>query len=201
MARTYQLKRRAEHQEATRQRIVEATVELHQTVGGTQATISAIAERAGVERLTVYRHFPDERSLLTACTGHYLAQHPTPDPKCWQKLAEPEDRLRTGLNEVYAYHRRTEQMFTHAAHDLEDMPVLREVLAPMFAHWTLMRDILARGWHGNAEPHALVLAAIAHALDFSTWRSLVRVQGLEDAEAVDLMACMVRCAARAQAAS
>jgi AcrR family transcriptional regulator len=200
MPRTYQLKQRAERQEATRQRIVEATVELHQTVGGTQATISAIAERAGVERLTVYRHFPDERSLLTACTGHYLAQHPPPDPTRWQQLVEPEDRLRTGLTEVYAFHRRTEPMFAHAIHDMEDMPILRELMAPMFAHWTLMRDILARGWDGNAEQRTLVLAAIAHALDFSTWRSLARVQGLGDADAVDLMVGMVRCAARAHAA-
>src|SRR5438552_15155801 len=79
MARKYQLKRRAERQEETRQRIVEATIALHQTVGGAGATISAIAARAGVERPTVYRHFPDERALLTACTGHYLALNPPPD--------------------------------------------------------------------------------------------------------------------------
>jgi AcrR family transcriptional regulator len=200
VARKYELKRRAERQEATRQRIVEAAVELHQTVGGAQATISAIAARAGVERLTVYRHFPDERALVTACTGHYLAQHPLPDPTPWQQVDEPEDRFRTGLAEVYAYHRRTEQMFTHAAHDMEDVPVLRELLAPMFAHWRRMRDILARGWGDDPQPHAQVLAAIGHALDFRTWRSLVREQGLDDAQAVELMVGMVQCAARSRAA-
>jgi AcrR family transcriptional regulator len=199
MARTYQLKRRAERQDATRQRIVEATVELHQTVGGAGATISAIAERAGVERLTVYRHFPDERSLLTACTGHYLAQHPAPDPTPWQQIDDPEARLRTGLTEIYAYHRRTEQMSIHAVHDMEDMPVLRELLEPVQAHWARTRDILACAWAEEGQAQAVVSAAIGHALDFSTWRSLVRGQGLEDAQVVDLMVGMVRCAALAHA--
>ena len=95
--RKYELKKRAEHQEETRQRIVEATVHLHETIGGQAATISAIAQQAGVERLTVYRHFPDERSLVTACTRHYLEQHPPPNAERWCGLGEPELCLRTAL--------------------------------------------------------------------------------------------------------
>ncbi len=106
MTRKYDMKRRAKRQEETRQRIVEATVELHKTVGMARTTISAIAEKAGVERLTVYRHFPDERALFSACSGHWNAANPPPDPASWTQVADPEERLRSALSEVYAYHRR-----------------------------------------------------------------------------------------------
>ena len=195
MARKYELKRRAERQEETRRRIVEATVELHQTVGGAGATISAIAERAGVERPTVYRHFPDERSLLTACTSHYLDLNPPPDPATWLHIAEPAARLRAALTAVYAFHRRTERMMTNAAHDLETMPVLREVLAPLFAYWEMVRETLLSGWPREGDAGRLVGVAIGHALDFRTWRALAGEQAVSDEELVDLMGAFVSVAA------
>ena len=124
MPRKYELRRRAERQEETRRRIIEATVVLHEAQGAPRTTISDIAAQAGVERATVYRHFPDERTLLAACTGHYVAQHPRPDPTPWDEIADPASRLRTALAEVYAYHRRTERMTDRAARDLADAPVL-----------------------------------------------------------------------------
>ncbi len=192
MPRKYELRRRAERQEETRRRIVEATVALHETLGVPRTTISDIAARAGVERATVYRHFPDERTLFGACTGHYLARHPPPDPAPWQEIADPEAQLRTGLVEVYAYHRRTEPMADRAERDLPDVPVLREVLAPNLAHWARVRDALTAGWSVPEERRALVAAAVGHAVAFSTWRSLVREQGLDDAQAVEAMAALVR---------
>ena len=197
MARKYQQKRRLEEQAKTRQRIVEAAVELHQTVGGRQATISAIAARAGVERLTVYRHFPDERSLFTACTTHYGAQHPLPDPAAWKAIADPRIRLRTALAAIYAYHRETEQMSIHAARDLQEFPVRREVLAPVLAYWGRVREILADGWTTEAARARQVDASVGHALSFQTWHSLVREQGISHAEAVELMVGMVWCATNA----
>src|SRR5579883_783860 len=180
MARKYQLRRRAQRQEETRQRIIEAAVYLHQTVGGAKATISAIAELAGVERLTVYRHFPDERSLVTACVGHYQAANPPPDPGPWQSVEDAEQRLRRALSEIYAYHRRTEPMSLHAMRDIEEVPVLREVLAPSFAYWEQVRDLLAATWASPNAPYAVCIrAAVGHAISFQTWRSLVREQGLE----------------------
>ncbi|HEX7734814.1 MAG TPA: TetR/AcrR family transcriptional regulator [Ktedonobacteraceae bacterium] len=194
MPRKYQLQRRAQLQEETRQRIVEAAVHLHQTVGGAKATISAIAELAGVERLTVYRHFPDERSLATACVGHYQATNPPPDPGPWQNIEDAEQRLRKALHEIYAYHRRTEQMSIHALRDIEEVPVLREVLAPSFAYWEQVRDLLASVWGTPNAPYSgRIRAAVGHAISFQTWRSLVREQGLEDGEAIELMASMLRC--------
>src|SRR5688572_3264532 len=117
MTRKYEQRLRAERREETRQRIVEAAVALHEAVGGAGATISAIAERAGVERATVYRHFPDERSLFTACTRHYNAANPPPDPSPWHEIPAPETRLRVALAEIYAYYRRTERMAERAAED------------------------------------------------------------------------------------
>src|ERR671916_2681939 len=126
MTRKYDMKRRAERQEETRRRIVEATVELHQTVGMARTTISAIAEKAGVQRLTVYRHFPDERGLFSACTGLYMGANPPPDPASWTQVADPQERLRVALAEVYAYHRPTEPIFSNFSRALPVKPILLE---------------------------------------------------------------------------
>lgn len=190
MPRTYTQKKRAQDQEDTRKRIVEATVCLHQEIGGPSTTISAIAERAGVERATVYRHFPDEHALLLGCTDHYLALNPPPDPAVWSVIDNRELRLCTALTEIYAYHRRTEVMMARAAIDVPQMPVLREVLTPMFAFWGMVRDLLAEPWtaEGNG---SLFRAAIGHAIAFQTWQSLVRNEGVAEGEAVRLMLGMI----------
>lgn len=193
MARKYELKRRAEKQEETRRRITEATVELHKTVGMARTTISAIAENAGVERLTVYRHFPDERALFSACSSHYMGANPPPDPEPWTRIAVLEERLRRALEEVYAYHYRTEPIMVNLFRDAPVKPILMEIAEPYFRHWERMREVLAIGWNARGKRRALLLAAIAHALDFQTWHSLVRQQGLDDEQAVEIMSGMVRC--------
>lgn len=189
MARRYRLQRRAEQQAETRRRIVEATVALHQEVGPARTSISAIAARAGVERPTVYRHFPDERSLFSACTGHYNALNPLPDFESWRQVSDPKAQLRQALTELYAYHRRTEPMQERSRRDLQELPVMAEILAPLFAYVDKMQRLLASSW--SPEPSPLVMAAVGHAISFETWRSLVRQQGLSDEEAVELMVCLV----------
>src|SRR5689334_23081270 len=118
MARKYELRQRAEARAVTRQRIVDATVALHGSVGPAATTISAIAERAGVQRLTVYRHFPDKRALFQACSGHWAALHPLPDPSSWPAVADPAARLELALRELYAHYRETEQMTANIRRDL-----------------------------------------------------------------------------------
>jgi AcrR family transcriptional regulator len=196
MARKYDMRRRAKRQEETRQRITEATVELHEALGPAKTTISAIAEKAGVQRLTVYRHFPDERALFSACRGHYMAANPPPDPASWTQVADPEERLRRALAEVYAYHRRTEQMMANVVRDAQVHSLTREFSEPYFRHWNRMRYVLATGWGAQDQQLELLLGALGHALDFQTWRSLARQQGLDDEQAVELMVKMVRCAMR-----
>jgi AcrR family transcriptional regulator len=183
MARSYQLKRRAERQDETRQRIIEATIELHQTIGPARTTISEIAERARVGRVTVYRHFPDEATLSRACSGQYFERHPFPDPDRWQKIADRAERLQTGLRETYAYHAATEAMISHALADARDHPVM----APYHAHWQHAADVLSAPWHLRGSRRTMLHAAIALALSFDTWRTLTREQGLSEAQAIAVM--------------
>lgn len=189
MARKYELKQRAKSEEETRLRIVEAAVHLHESIGDAATTISAIAERAGVGRVTVYRHFPDERALLTACTGHYLGANPLPDPTPWSGIADPDRRLEVALTELYAYYRRTEGMLARGEQDAAANPILAELMAPLDEYRAGIRDLLAR----DRPDDPLVVATIGHALAFGTWRSLTRTQGLDDAQAVSVMRALVRC--------
>jgi AcrR family transcriptional regulator len=193
MTRKYDMKRRAKRQQETRRRIIDAAVELHETVGMARTTISAIAEKAGVERLTVYRHFPDERALLTACSGHWSAANPPPDPASWTQIGDPEERLKRALAEVYAYYRRTEPMLDNVVRDSQVHPITREMAEPFFEHFERMRYVLATGWGVKNERLALLLAVLGHALDFQTWRSLVRQQDLSEEQAIEVMIGMVRC--------
>jgi AcrR family transcriptional regulator len=188
MTRPYQLKRRAERRDETRERIVEATIELHQTIGPAATTVSEIAERAGVGRVTVYRHFPDEATLSRACSGRYLERNPLPDPERWQTIADPEERLRAGLAETYAYHRANEAMFGHVLADARDHPVM----VPYHAHWERAADVLAAPWRARGRNRALLRAGIALALGFDAWRTLTREQKLSDDQAIELMLRLTR---------
>ena len=192
MTRKYELKERARSQSETRQRIVEATFELHSSVGPTRTTISAIAERAGVQRLTVYRHFPDDRSLFQACRGHSVAVRPLPDTSAWAAIDDPEERLLVALGEIYAFFGSTEQLTANLRRDLPDLPVLQEVAAPSVRYWDNLRAVLDRGWKTRGRKRTLTRAVIGHGLEFETWRSLVRRQGLDDTEAAKAIVQLTR---------
>ena len=193
--RKLKLKRRAERMEETRRRIVEATVALHTTVGPARTSISAIAMRAGVQRLTVYRHFPDERSLFRACTSYGFAANPPPDPAAWRQIADPEARLRTALAEQYGYLERNEVIWTTILPDAPVKPLILEMWAPYVALQARMREALATGWNARGPRRTQLRATLALALEFHTWQTLVRQQGLTTDEAVELMVRLVRCAA------
>lgn len=195
MTRPYRLQRRAERQDDTRRRIVESTVALHQEVGMLQTSVSAIAERAGVQRATVYRHFPDERSLLTACIGHFYDEHPFPDAEAWALIDDPEIRLRRALTDIYAFHLSTAPMLSTTLAQIPAVPAAQEVLVPVVAYWRRVREILADGWCDDAR-RGVVAAAIGHAIAFPTWQSLVRNERLDNAQAVDLMVGLVVSAAQ-----
>ena len=194
MTRKYELKRRAEHRERTRRRIIEATLELHGTVGPARTTISAIAERAGVRRMTVYRHFPDERALFEACTAHGYATYPPPDPTFWKGIADPEERLRRGLGELYAHYRLTGSMWVKFLRDADEIEVLAELgVAPYLEYLGKVREVLAVGWGIRGDQRKRLIAALGHALELQSWLSLTERQGLDDEQAVNFMVRMVRC--------
>jgi AcrR family transcriptional regulator len=193
--RPYQKKRRAAREAETRQRIVEAMVELHGEVGPLRTTISAIAERAGVERLTVYRHFPDERSMFEACTSHYATQVPGPDSATWAGIDEPAERLRKSLLAFYDYYGRAEDVLTHAARDVPQLPALAAVLSPWEEFVGRVREDLLERWGVQEPARARLAGAVAHALRFETWKSLARAEELGDAEAAELMVALAEAAA------
>lgn len=193
MARKYEMKRRAERQRETRRRIAEAAVELHQTVGSARITVSAVAEKAGVQRHTYYAHFPELKDLYQACMGHYLERNPPPEPASWAEIPEPEERMRRALSEVYAYYGRTEAMMSNVLRDAPLDPIAQENMVSFYQYWEEMRDAIADAFEASGERHEALKGAIALALDFQTWRTLVRQQGLGDDRAVELLVGMVRC--------
>jgi AcrR family transcriptional regulator len=189
MGRKYQLKKRAERQEATRRRIVEAAVDLHGTIGPARTTVSAIAECAGVQRHTYYRHFPDDRSLFMACSGLYAERNPPPDPERWSEIGDLDERLRYGLRELYAYFAANEPMLSNVVRDAEVHPLTAEATAISFGPVLVaMREVLAVGRRSKR-----ALALIDLALAFTTWRTLA-MGGLSPKAAADTMAAVVRCA-------
>ncbi len=192
MARKYELKQRAESVAETRERIVEATVELHEKFGPARTTISAIADRAGVQRLTVYRHFPDERSLFQACSSHWTARNPRPDPRQWASVADPEARLRAALDDLYSFFHSTDKMTGNILRDLPDSPVLQQVAEPLLQYSKSVCSTLDTGWKTRGRKRNLLRGAIGHAVEFETWRSLTGRQGLTDAEAVEAMVTLAR---------
>jgi AcrR family transcriptional regulator len=198
--RKYELKARAEAQEETRRRIVEATVALHQEVGPARTTISEVAKRAGVQRLTVYNNFPEEAALLGACSAHWVEQHPPPDPAAWQSIRDPVRRARTALAAFYRYYRETERMSANVLRDAQTMPVLARILEQgRGAFIGAVRDDLAAAWERSGTPNAGLRAALSVALQFDTWRTLARGEGMSDEAAAELAIAMAR-GARSSAA-
>jgi AcrR family transcriptional regulator len=201
--RKYELRQRAARQAETRRRIVAAMVALHREVGPARTTVSAIAARAGVERLTVYRHFADETAMFEACSAHFATEVAPPDPAAWAGVAAPAERLRAALLAFYGYYRRAEAMLAHVHRDVPALPALAAVLAPWAAFVGAARDDLVAGWEVSGAESARLAAAVAHALRFETWRSLAgaeaREEALGDAEAADLMVALARAAAAAAA--
>ena len=185
MNRKYELKVRARRQAETRHRIVEAAVELHTSVGPARTTISGIAQQAGVERHTVYAHFPDDRTLFSACSAHWDASHPLPDLVALATIEDPARRLRRALGEMYAWYESVEAELALFIRDAAAIPT--EVAGRRPAELASLAKAVSRGWPRRKS----VRAAIGHALDFETWRSLVRRQGLTRAQAVDAMARFV----------
>jgi len=192
--RPYRKRRRAELEAETRRRITESAVELHGSVGPSRTSVSAVAERAGVRRSTVYRHFPDEAALFEACSSHWAAANPPPDLTAWAAIRDPDQRLGVALPELYAYYRRTEAMIANLLRDEERMPVVKERFAAFHQFLAGAREVLLRGRGLRGRARRDVGAAIGHALSFTTWRSLAREQDLDD-EAVAALMCRLVAAA------
>jgi AcrR family transcriptional regulator len=190
--REYQLKERALQQAQTRRRIIEAVIALHEEVGPARTTVVEIADRAQVSRPTVYSHFPDERSLITACSQHWSLANPRPDTAAWKEIADPRTRLRTALEQLYAYYAPRERMLANVIRDSTLMPSVSEALQRtigLYLHSAA--EVLATGWETRPRDRRKQLAVLELALHFHTWQTLTRGGGLTNREAAGLMAELV----------
>lgn len=179
------MQRRAESQDQTRQRILEATIALHEELGPRATSISAIAERAGVQRLTVYRHFPNDEAVFEACTGEWGRRNPPPEPALWEGIDEPAKRIHAALQAFYRYYAGTRRMWSVGYREAPDVPAIQPAIN---AFNQLLDDVaasLAPGRRGS-RAHARALATLRHALAFQTWESL-RGQGLDEDAMLELV--------------
>jgi len=193
--RSYELKARAEQQAETRRRIVDATVELHREVGPAQTTVAEIARRAGVQRLTVYNHFPEDGDLFAACQASFLSQTPPANLSPALALEDPGERVRAALRALYPSYREREPMTAKVLRDRAAVPALDALLARTAdAQMAGLADALAAGFAVRGRYRRRLRAALAVALDFWTWQRL-KQEGLRDDEAAGLMADFVVAAA------
>jgi AcrR family transcriptional regulator len=192
--RKYELKKRAEEMAATHRRITEAGIELHGTLGPSRTTMSAVAKRAGVERRTLYRHFPTEADLFEACSTHFFAANPWPDLDDWRAIRDPRQRLERALDELYAYYERTEPMLANVLRDAELVDFARDAVAPLHAYLEQAAEVLTAGRRVRGRRRELLAAALRHAVAFSTWRSL-STNDVRRPEAVKLVTALVESAA------
>jgi AcrR family transcriptional regulator len=189
--RKYELKARAENQDRTRERIVAATSALHEEVGPARTTVAEIARRAGVQRLTVYTHFPHEGELFAACSGHWLAAHPYPDPAPAFAITEPGGRLRAVLASLYGWYRSNAPMVANIQRDRHLLPALDAMLkGSTDAQFAALADGLAAGFDADPKRTPATRAAIRLALDFWTWRRLAD-EHVDDEAAAGLMVAAV----------
>jgi AcrR family transcriptional regulator len=182
MTRSYTLKKRAERQAETRQRIVEAAVELHSTIGPAATTISLLAEKAGVQRHTLYAHFPDERSIFQACSGLAHERDPMPTADAWRAITDGRERRATALLNIYDWYARNASLLSNVMRDVEHHPMVQEIqktrALPVIKVWN---EVLGAGLSKSKR------AMLALALSFHTWRTLAQQAGLSNAAAVEAM--------------
>jgi AcrR family transcriptional regulator len=199
--RPYRKRRRAEQEAHTRLKIIDAAVKLHGTVGPARTTIKDVAAEAGVQRGTVYRHFPDLESLFMSCSAHWASLNPPPDPTAWARIADPPARLRHALTELYTWYVWAEPMLINVLRDGPLVPASARAGERFQEHFQALHAALMAGQRTRGRPRIRTAAAIGHALDFNTWRSLTREHGLETDETVELMAALVAAARRSPSGS
>ncbi|MDQ7249592.1 TetR/AcrR family transcriptional regulator [Dongia sedimenti] len=170
--RAYRLSARAESQAETRRRIVDATVELHEKLGPAHTPMSAIAERAGVTRLTLYRHFPDEAAILAACTSHWSALHPFPAAALWEGIADPATRAAAALAAHYDYYAGTRRMWFITYRDVGLVKPIQPLVAQVDAYLTGVAESLAAAFRAKGNVLRQLTVTLRHALAYATWLSL-----------------------------
>ena len=180
--------KRRDKVEATRRRIAKATYELHSTVGPALTTVALISERSGLPRQTVYRNFATYLDLFRGCIAFGLEMNPLPDSTRWESIADPEERLKVGLTELYIWFEATEPVMTNAFRDYGAVKESAEALQPVGQVFQRMYMTLANGWEGSE-----MAALLSLAVDFATWKKLHREQGMTSSAIVEPWVVLIRC--------
>ena len=188
--RRYRMVRRQTAVEQTRERIVAATFDLHATIGPSRTTIRAIADRAGLQRHTVYAHFPDLDSLYEACTVHGIRSTGMPGPDGWRTIDRPLERLRHALTEMVAWYGTNEQMLGNVLFDVDPSAPPPTAPDPFEVRMVELSGALMEGWVVKPDRRLVVEAVVGHALAFTTWRSLSG-GGLNDDQVVAILVALV----------
>jgi len=192
--RQYRQSGRATKTAATRQRIVEAAIELHRTVGPANTSLSAVAREAGISRPTLYSHFPDEASLFHACTMHWMSHDPPPDPAAWLEIDDSRQRISIALREVYSHYTRNEQMIGNVFRDMYLVESMRSFNVPLVEEsFAAMTQILSSSFDDGPDLAVRRRAIVSVAISFDTWKRLVKTEGLSNEKAADLMVNLVVC--------
>jgi AcrR family transcriptional regulator len=192
--RSYRMRKRGESIDRTRRRIRDAAVRLHTSVGPSAASMSAIAEEAGVTRLTLYRHFPSKGELFQACMTHWRSLHPPPDPDRWRSVTQFDARLRTALTELYGWYEANGDDLYPIYRDASHTPASNR-LARRQTNERNANAILS-GLELTPTGRRRLRAAVGHVVGFWTWHSLAVDQGLSTREAASVAANFVVAARR-----
>lgn len=192
--RKYTKTRRAEQQEETRDKIVEAAMALHEELGPRATSISAIAERAGVQRLTVYRHFEDDVAIFQACSSRWFELNPPPGPSLWQELAPAAQRTEEALVNIYTYYSNSAAMLNRVYSDEADVPALQEVMQGFRLYLEGISNDLLKAWQPESKKRKDIKTLINHAVQFSTWKSFSQEQMKERKIAELMTKCIDRIA-------
>lgn len=184
--RKYTKRERAKNEQLTRERIIEAAMALHEELGPALTSIKAVAERAGVQRLTVYRHFPDEMKLFSACTSQWLTLHPLPEIDHWRDIDDPGEKTRKVVLAFYRYYRQTERMWHVAYRDVDEVEALQAPMAEIEKYLDTVSRELVIAWQPSQAEKKTLSPTLRHGLRFSTWQSLGK-EKLSDSKMVELV--------------
>ena len=184
--RKYTKSKRAELQNQTRERIIDAVVALHEELGPANTSIKAVAERAGVQRLTVYRYFPDEDSMFMACTSKWFALNSPPQLSEWDAIDDAAQRSSAALMAFNQYYRGTEAMWQAVYRDINHVAAMQKPMAQFEVYINQQHDDLLAAWKARGKKKQQLSLTLRHCLCFSTWQSL-KTEKLNDKQITELM--------------
>lgn len=189
--RKYSMGKRQAAVEATRQRILEATLALHSEKGIFGTSWQDIARRADVSVATVYKHFPSLDELVPACGElmYAITRPPSPDdaPEIFAGARSLEERLERLISELFDFYERGAP-YIETDFQERRLPAVREWEAYMRNTIAgLVREALL-----PAGPEERTVRAVSALLDFSTFKSFLDRE-IPKEQAADIMNEVLLC--------